>query len=99
MKKAEILDVVGPTTCDISMDESRELIQGVDQELLETALPRRGGPVLVLFGKHKGAYGSLVERDSEQETGVVRDADSHALLNVRLEQIAEYVGDPSYIGY
>uniref|UniRef100_F6HXY8 G-patch domain-containing protein n=1 Tax=Vitis vinifera TaxID=29760 RepID=F6HXY8_VITVI len=99
LKKAEILDVVGPTTCDISMDESRELIQGVDQELLETALPRRGGPVLVLFGKHKGAYGSLVERDSEQETGVVRDADSHALLNVRLEQIAEYVGDPSYIGY
>ena len=99
LKKGEVLDVVGPTTCDISMDEGRELIQGVDQELLETAVPHRGGPVLVLFGKHKGAYGSLVERDSEQATGVVRDADSHALLNVRLEQIAEYVGDPSYIGY
>lgn len=99
LKKGEVVDVVSPTTCDISMDENRELIQGVDQELLETAIPRRGGPVLVLYGKHKGVYGSLVERDTEKETGVVRDAESHELLNVRLEQIAEYIGDPSYIGY
>ncbi|OVA19952.1 G-patch domain [Macleaya cordata] len=99
LKKGEIVDVVGPKTCDISIDESRELIQGVKQDILETAIPRRGGPVLVLYGKHKGVFGNLVERDMEKETGVVRDADSHALLNVRLEQIAEYLGDPSYIGY
>lgn len=99
MKKGEIVDVVGPSICNISIDGSRELVQGVSQELLETALPRRGGPVLVLYGKHKGVYGSLVERDLDEETGVVRDADSHQLLNVRLEQIAEYIGDPSYLGY
>jgi G patch domain/KOW motif-containing protein len=29
----------------------------------------------------------------------VQDYGSHELLNVKLEQIAEYVGDPSYIGY
>lgn len=99
LKKGEVVDVVGPTTCDISMDGNRELVQGVDQEILETALPKRGGSVLVLYGRHKGVYGSLVERDMEEETGVVRDADSHDLINVRLEQIAEYVGDPSYLGY
>lgn len=99
LKKGEIMDVVGPTSCDICMDETRELIQGVDQELLETALPKRGGPVLVLYGRHKGVYGHLVEKDSESETGIVRDADSKELLKVRLEQIAEYLGDPSYIGY
>ncbi|XP_058105150.1 protein MOS2-like isoform X2 [Magnolia sinica] len=99
LKKGEVMDVVGPTTCDISMDESRELIQGIEQEMLETALPKRGGPVLVLSGKHKGVYGTLMERDMEKEMGVIRDADSHALFKVRLEQIAEYVGDPSYIGY
>nr|GMD71907.1 protein MOS2 [Ipomoea batatas] len=99
LKKGEVVDVIGPSTCDISMDESRELIQGVNQDQLETALPRRGGPVLVLCGRHKGVYGSLVERDTEKETGVVRHADTHELLNVRLEQIAEYTGDPSYIGY
>ncbi|KAL2236819.1 protein MOS2 [Sesamum indicum] len=99
LKKGVVVDVVGPGLCDVSMDESRELVQGVEQELLETALPKRGGPVLVLYGRHKGAYGSLLERDSEEETGVVRDADTHELLNVRLEQIAEYTGDPSDIGY
>lgn len=99
LKKGEVMDVVGPRTCDISMDESKELIQGVDHDFLETAIPKRGGPVLVLYGKHKGVFGNLVESDKQRETGVVRDADTHELLNVRLEQIAEYNGDPSYLGY
>lgn len=99
LKKGEVMDVVSPTTCDISMDDSREIIQGVGQELLETALPKRGGPVLVLFGKHQGVFGNLVERNMDMEIGVVRDADSHQLFNVKLEQIAEYLGDPSYLGY
>lgn len=99
LKKGEVLDVVGPTTCDISMDESKEIVQGVSQDYLETAIPRRGGPVLVLYGKHKGAYGRLVEKDLDQEIGIVKDADTHELLNVKLEQIAEYIGDPSFLGY
>ncbi|GFP81575.1 protein mos2 [Phtheirospermum japonicum] len=99
LKKGVVVDVVGPGVCDVLIDESREFVQGVDQELLETALPKRGGPVLVLYGRHKGVYGSLVERDSENETGIVRDADSHELFSVKLDQIAEYIGDPSEIGY
>lgn len=99
LKKGEVVDVVGPRVCDVSMDDGNELVQGVSQDVLETVLPRRGGPVLVLSGKHKGVYGSLVERDLDRETGVVRDADTHDLINVRLEQIAEYIGDPSYLGY
>ncbi|KAL6501844.1 hypothetical protein OROGR_026977 [Orobanche gracilis] len=99
LKKGVVIDVVGPGVCDISIDESRELVQGVDQELMETALPKRGGMVLVLYGRHKGVYGSLLERDSEMEVGVVQDADTHELLNVKLDQIAEYIGDPSDIGY
>lgn len=99
LKKGKVVDVVGPTTCDISMDGSRELIQGVEQDLLETALPRSGGPVLVLYGKYKGVYGSLLEKDMEKETAVVQDADTRKPLRVLLEQIAEYTGDPSDIGY
>lgn len=99
LKKGEVLDVIGPTTCDISMDESREIIQGVSQDMLETAIPRRGGPVLVLHGKHKGAFGSLVERDLDREIGIVRDADTHQMLNVKLEHMAEYIGDPSLLGH
>ncbi|CAI9771668.1 unnamed protein product [Fraxinus pennsylvanica] len=99
LKKGVVMDVVGPGVCDISMDESGELVQGVGQDLLETAIPKRGGKVLVLYGRHKGVYGSLLERDFEKETGLVQDADTQEFLNVRLEQIAEYIGDPSHIGY
>ncbi|CAH2035211.1 unnamed protein product [Thlaspi arvense] len=99
LKKGVVVDVVGPTTCDITMDETQELVQGVDQELLETALPRRGGPVLVLSGKHKGVYGNLVEKDLDKETGVVRDLDNHKMLDVRLEQVAEYMGDMDDLEY
>jgi len=99
LKKGEVLDVVGPTTCDVSMDESREIVQGVSQDFLETAIPKRGGPVLVLAGKYKGAFGSLVERDLDREMAIVRDADTHELLNVKFEQIAEYIGDPSLLGH
>ncbi|KAF9592007.1 hypothetical protein IFM89_011590 [Coptis chinensis] len=99
LKKGEVLDVVGPNMCDISLDENKEIIQSVHQDLLETAVPKRGGPVLVLYGKHKGVFGYLVERNMEKETSVVQDADSRELLNVHLEQIAEYLGDPDCIGY
>ncbi|XP_039114053.1 protein MOS2-like [Dioscorea cayenensis subsp. rotundata] len=99
LKKGKVVDVVGPMRCDISMDDNGELVQGVHQDMLETAIPKRGGSVLVLYGRHEGVYGRLEERNTEKETGVVRDADSHVLINVNLEQIAEYVGDPSYIGY
>ncbi|KAK1287407.1 Protein MOS2 [Acorus calamus] len=98
-KKGEVLDVVGPTTCDIAMDGGKVVLDGVEQELLETAIPKEGGNVLVLLGRHKGAFGRLVKMNTERETAVVRDADSHELLKVRLEEIAEYVGDPSELGY
>ncbi|OMO67880.1 hypothetical protein CCACVL1_20236 [Corchorus capsularis] len=99
LKKGQVVDVIQPYICDILMDESRKLVRGVEQELLETALPKPGGPVLVLYGRHKDVYGSLMERDRDRETGIVRDADSHELVNVKLEQIAEFVGDPSELQY
>ncbi|KAI3836375.1 hypothetical protein MKX03_000123 [Papaver bracteatum] len=70
----------------VRVNYSKEVIQGVKT-------------VLILYGKHKGVFGNLVERDTEKETGVVRDADTHELLNVHLEQIAEYIGDPSHLGH
>ncbi|XP_044465110.1 protein MOS2-like [Mangifera indica] len=98
LNKGEVVDVAG-TKCDILMDDGRELIKGVDQDLLETALPRNKGGVLVLYGKHKGVYGSLVNRDMDRNTGIVFDVDTEEYLNVNLEQIAEYTRCPSSIKY
>ncbi|KAJ0054297.1 hypothetical protein Pint_02577 [Pistacia integerrima] len=98
LKKGEVVDVAG-TRCNVLMDDSRELIKGVDQDLLETALPRNKGGVLVLYGKHKGVYGSLVDKDMDTNTGIVFDADTEEYLIVNLEQIAEYTRSPSSIDY
>lgn len=99
LQKGRIVDVVGPTTCDIRMDEGSELVQGVEQDMLETVLPRTSGRVLVLCGKHKGVYGHLVEKNAEAETGLVEDADTKGMVRVNYDQIAEYVGDPELLGH
>ncbi|KAJ1297924.1 hypothetical protein BS78_01G415600 [Paspalum vaginatum] len=99
LKKGKVVDVVGPTTCDLMMDDQSELVQGVEQDMLETALPRTNGRVLVLYGKHKGLYGHLVEKNSEEEIGLVEDADTKDIVRVRYDQMAEYTGDPELLGY
>ncbi|TVU47710.1 hypothetical protein EJB05_07317, partial [Eragrostis curvula] len=98
LMKGKVVDVVGPTTCDIMMDDGSELVQGVEQDMLETVLPRTNGRVLVLYGHHKGVYGHLIEKNSKDETGVVEDADTKDMVKVRYDQIAEYVGDPELLG-
>ncbi|XP_044501888.1 protein MOS2-like [Mangifera indica] len=98
LKKGEVVEVVG-TSCNILMDDARELLKGVDQDLLETALPRSKGGVVVLYGKHKGVYGTLVDREMDRNTGVVFDADTEDYLNVKLDQIAEYTRGPSSFEY
>ncbi|XP_073124879.1 protein MOS2-like [Henckelia pumila] len=99
LQKGVVIDVVKPGVCDIVMDETRELVQGVKQDFMETALPGCGGLVLVLCGIYKGVCGSLLEVDSsgeeEEETGLVLDAKTQEMLNVRLDQMAEYTGHPS----
>ncbi|KAG6499466.1 hypothetical protein ZIOFF_039254 [Zingiber officinale] len=99
LQKGKVIDVVGPITYDISMDGSRELVQCVDQDILETALPKLGGSVLVLNGKHKGNFRNLEERNAEKETRVTREAGSHEFIKVKLDEIVECLGDPSYLGY
>uniref|UniRef100_A0ACD5XE43 Uncharacterized protein n=2 Tax=Avena sativa TaxID=4498 RepID=A0ACD5XE43_AVESA len=99
LQKGKIVDVVGPTKCDIMMEDGSELVQGVEQDMLETVLPRTNGRVLVLCGKHKGVYGHLVEKNAEAETGLVEDADTKGMIRVNYDQIAEYVGDPELLGH
>ncbi|KAF7813083.1 protein MOS2 [Senna tora] len=50
LKKGRILDVAGPTTCVIFMDDSKEIIQGVSQDFLETPIPRLVNYLFWTFG-------------------------------------------------
>ena len=95
LKKGRVIDVIRPKFCDVLLDESSEMLQDVRQEYLETALPKKGGRIMVVGGKHRGQTGKLLERDLENEVGVVQLEDSFEMVRFALEDLAELVGDPS----
>ncbi|MCO5561985.1 hypothetical protein L7F22_015611 [Adiantum nelumboides] len=92
LQKACVVDVVSPSLCDIQMDEGGKIIERVKQEYLETALPKRGGRVLVVGGKYRGQIGRLQERDSEKGIGFVQMEDDYKVHSLDLDHLAEYVG-------
>ncbi|GKB14035.1 protein MOS2 [Tanacetum coccineum] len=60
-REGVVFDVVGLTgMCDVEMDDTREVIRGVQPEFLENVLPRVGGWVVVLLGTYKGTFGTLI---------------------------------------
>jgi G patch domain/KOW motif-containing protein len=81
------------------LDENEMMVQGVKQDVLETAIPKRGGAILVVQGKHRGVLGKLMERDSDKGIGVVQKEDTYEMLTLSLDHIAEFVGDPNELGY
>ncbi|BBN10621.1 G patch domain and KOW motifs-containing protein [Marchantia polymorpha subsp. ruderalis] len=94
LKKARIVDVVSPRECDILMDESGEMLQQVKQEQLETALPKKGGRIVVVGGtEYRGKMGKLLERGSEK--GLVQMEENFKVETMDLDLLAEFVGDPS----
>ncbi|OEL16535.1 hypothetical protein BAE44_0022445 [Dichanthelium oligosanthes] len=74
---------------DVVMDDGLELVQGVEQDILETVLPRTNGRVHVLYGKHKGVCGRLVEKNSE-EIGLVEDGDTKAMMATAILALVQY---------
>ncbi|CAM6095547.1 unnamed protein product [Calypogeia fissa] len=95
LKKGRIVDVVTPKECDILLDESGEILQQVKQDQLETALPKRGGRIMVVGGKYRGHLGKLIERDSEGEVGLVQMEESFEMRTLDLDLLAEFVGEAS----
>ncbi|CAM6089103.1 unnamed protein product [Calypogeia fissa] len=95
LKKGRIVDVVTPKECDILLDESGEILQQVKQDQLETALPKRGGRIMVVGGKYRGHLGKLIERDPEGEVGLVQMEESFEMRTLDLDLLAEFVGEAS----
>lgn len=92
LKKGTIVDVLSPTICDVMIDDFQKLFQ-LEEKMLETVLPKRGGRVVVVVGKFSGQVGKLLARDLDTGVATVQLADNFDVLNVDLDMIAEYVGD------
>ncbi|GJU03748.1 hypothetical protein Tco_1114086 [Tanacetum coccineum] len=73
-REGVVFDVVGLTgMCDVEMDDTREVIRGVQPEFLENVLPRVGGWVVVLLAKDdlRNAYEKC--NDISQESRALID--------------------------
>jgi G patch domain/KOW motif-containing protein len=90
LKKASVADVLTPRECVIEMMDGGEVLSGVPQRVLETALPKRGGRVVVLTGPRRGQRGKLL--DKKGEAASVQLSEDFAVQNFTLDSIAEYTG-------
>ncbi|KOO34519.1 hypothetical protein Ctob_009557 [Chrysochromulina tobinii] len=61
-------------------------------DAVETALPKRGGTVLILRGAHRLRRGMLLERRSEDARAVVQLAGDLRVVEVSFDDVAEWVG-------
>ncbi len=71
-KKGRVDDIVSPTEFTVVLDDNARLLERVREDDVETAVPKAGGKVQIVRGKHKGETGVLLEKSSEQNKGVVQ---------------------------
>ena len=93
-EKGVVLDVLpGGAHATIQMTDG-EVLDKVTERYLETALPKVGGNAIVLAGdaQHRYAKGRLLERDSSKGRAAVQLFEEMNILNVSLDDIAEWCG-------
>jgi len=69
--------------------DNGQVIDKVPERYLETALPKTGGKVIVLEGKHHWKKGRLLER-SRDGVGVIQFTEDLEVVNISLDSIAEW---------
>ena len=91
-KKGVVVDVSGADDFSIRMDDSGKLHDGLTHAHVETALPKRGGVVMVLAGPHRLRRGTLLERRSDEARAVVQLGGDLQVVECGFEDVAEWVG-------
>mmetsp|Transcript_4417 Transcript_4417/g.6589 ORF Transcript_4417/g.6589 Transcript_4417/m.6589 type:complete len:415 (+) Transcript_4417:138-1382(+) len=98
-QKGVVTDVLDPVkcTCEVAVGEgqSRKILGEVYQDELDTALPRRGGKVLVVSGRYKGEYGKLIDRDSARDRATVQFFSDMKVHKFSFVDVAEFCFETS----
>ena len=93
-EKGIVMDVLpGGAHATVQMADG-EVLDKVPERYLETALPKVGGNAIVLAGdaQHRYAKGRLLERDSSKGRAAVQLFEEMNILNLSLDDIAEWCG-------
>ena len=91
-KKGAVVDVSGVDDFSIRLDDDSKLYEHLRHAHVETALPKRGGTVLILAGPHKLRRGTLLERHSEEAMAVVKLSGDLSVVTCSFDEVAEWVG-------
>lgn len=91
-KKGVVVDVSGVDSFSIRLDETGKLYDGLSHAAVETALPKRGGTVIILSGSHQLRRGTLLERRSEDALAMVQLAGDLQVVKCSFDDVAEWVG-------
>ena len=91
-KKGVVVDVSGADSFSIRLDENGKLYENLCHAAVETALPKRGGTVMLLAGPHKLRRGTLLERHSEEARAVVQFGGDLQIAQCSFDECAEWVG-------
>lgn len=100
-QKGRVIDVIrkdadGPLRAILLLDSSGDVVHdpGIREKHLETALPKDGGRIKAVFGKHKGRTGRLVRRQKQRQTVLLSfDDDEADILEVAMDDVAELCDD------
>jgi G patch domain and KOW motifs-containing protein len=88
-KRVSIVDVPSRTSCTVRTDSGR-LLEHIKQRHIETALPKVGGTVMVLRGRHRGTTAELLERSSKLAEATVQLSSDLSVRAFSFDDVAEY---------
>ncbi|KAN0038471.1 hypothetical protein ACTA71_000649 [Dictyostelium dimigraforme] len=93
-KKATVSDILGEKLCSLHFDNG-VVVENVKQSMLETAIPKVNGDLIIVRGKYKGKTGTLIERrknKKDMEMAIVQLVGDLSVSEFDLDDICEYVG-------
>ena len=71
--------------------ENKRLIENLSEDDVETALPKIGGRIKFVRGAYNGDTGTLMEKDSDKNKGVVQIERLAEIVKCSLDDIAGFI--------
>lgn len=92
LKKGVVLDVAPDGSCDVQMEEGRQVVTA-HQDQLETVVPKEAGAaVMVVQGKHKGRKGRLLQVSLSSGAAALQLVGDMAVVRLLLDDVAQFMG-------
>lgn len=92
LKKGAVLDVAPDGSCDIRMEDSRQVVT-VHQDQLETVVPKEpGAAVMVVQGQHKGCKGRLLQVSLSSGAAALQLVGDMEVVRLLLDDVAQFMG-------